>query len=125
MSIGWVLASLTNERSAYTILYNYNPDRWEVGIPDDDPAPDPEYPGQLPQGPHPPLRGGNVVDHSDGEDSVKAVIFVRKRHVITDKYLQIKVKYCPVLLKSSRHLIVLFSSDLGEVFTAVNSDVEQ
>ena len=57
-------------------------------IPDDDPAPDPEDPGQLPQGPHPPLRGGDVVDDGDGEDRVKAVIFVRKRHVITDKYLK-------------------------------------
>ena len=75
----------------------------QVCIPDDDPAPDPEYPGQLPKGPHAPLRGGDVVDHSDGEDSVKAVIFVRKRHVITDKYLKIKVLSCALKILPAPH----------------------
>ena len=72
-------------------------------IPDDDPAPDPEDPGQLPQRPHPPLRGGDVVDHGNRENGVEAVIFVRKRHVITDKYLEIMFS---VLLAQHKSLLL-------------------
>ena len=51
---------------------------------DDDPATHPEDPGQLPDGPNPPLRGGNVVDHGNGQNCIKSFILVRQSQVITD-----------------------------------------
>ena len=85
----------------------------------------PEDARQLPQRPHPPLRGGDVVDDGDGENGVKTVIFVRKRHVITDKYLGKSKQNIFPLLKSVDHLIVLLSRQLCESFASVNSNVEQ
>ena len=66
-----------------------------------------------------------MVDDGDGEDGVKAVIFVRKRHVITDKYLGKSKQNIFPLLKSVDHLIVLLSRQLCESFASVNSNVEQ
>ena len=62
----------------------HGPDR------DDDPAAYPQDPGQLPDGSHSPLRGGNVVDDGDGKNSIKRFILVRQRQTITDKYLLMK-----------------------------------
>ena len=58
---------------------------------DDDPAAHPEDPCQLSDGSDPPLRGGNVVDHGDGQNCIKSFILVRQSHVITDKYLQLNI----------------------------------
>ena len=44
----------------------------------------PKNPCQLPDSPNPSFRGGDMVNHCYGQDSVKTVILVRQRHVITD-----------------------------------------
>ena len=78
----------------------HRPDR------DDDPAANPEDPGQLPDSSDPPLGGGDVVDDGHGEDGVKTVVLVGKSHVITDE-----------------NFTVFLSCDLCEVPAAVSSDV--
>ena len=77
---------------------------------DDDPAANPEDPGELPDGPNPPLRGGNVVDHGNGQNCIKSFILVRQSHVITDKYLQLKIK-----LENGLHYCLLFREYVMEV----------
>ena len=78
----------------------HRPDR------DDDPAANPEDPGQLPDSSDPPLGGSDVVDDGHGEDGVETVVLVGKSHVITDE-----------------NLIVLLPCDLSEAPAAVSSDV--
>ena len=78
----------------------HGPDR------DDDPPAHPEDPRQLPDGPHSPLRGGDVMDDSDRHHGVKTVIFVWKSQVITDE-----------------HLVLLLSCNLCQVLTPVSSDI--
>ena len=78
----------------------HRPDR------DDDPAANPEDPGQLPDSSDPPLGGRDVVDDGHGEDGVKTVVLVGQSHVITDQ-----------------NFTVLLSCDLCEVPAAVRPDV--
>ena len=77
---------------------------------DDDPAAHPEDPCQLPDGPDPPLCGGNVVDHGNGQNCIKSFILVRQRHVITDQYLQLRIK-----LENGLHYCLLFREYVMEV----------
>ena len=55
---------------------------------DDDPAADPEHPGELSQRPHAALRRGDVVDHGDRQRRVHATVPERQRQVITVENLQ-------------------------------------
>ena len=55
---------------------------------DDDPAADPEHPGELSQRPHAALRRGDVVDHGDRQRRVHALVAERQRQVITVENLQ-------------------------------------
>ena len=50
---------------------------------DHDLSPNPQCPSDLPDGPDPPLYGGDVVDDGDGQNSVETIIAERKAQVIT------------------------------------------
>ena len=63
---------------------------------DDDPAADPEHPGELAQRPHAALRRGDVVDDGDRQRRVHALVAERQQQVITVQNLQ-KEEESPLL----------------------------
>jgi len=48
----------------------------------------PEYPGEFPDGPHPALGGGDVMDDGNGEDGVEALVPVGQGQVVAQQDLQ-------------------------------------